>query len=113
MKKSLIATSSLALLLGTSIALATGWNRESFPPFSEVDTNKDGQVSMQEATAQRRPVSDWDMVNSIHRRFQTRSADIAGSPIFLPEGPGHRVRRTSSTRALRQLVPVHDSVNDS
>ena len=51
MKKSLIATSSLALLLGTGIALATGWNRESFPPFSEVDTNKDGQVSMQEAMA--------------------------------------------------------------
>ena len=51
MKKSLIATSGLTLLLGTSVALASGWNQESFPPFSEVDTNKDGQVSMQEAQA--------------------------------------------------------------
>lgn len=51
MKKSLIATSGLALLLGTGVALAAGWNQESFPPFSEVDTNKDGQISMQEAQA--------------------------------------------------------------
>lgn len=51
MKKSMIATSSLALLVGAGVALAAGWNQESFPPFSEVDTNKDGQVSMQEAKA--------------------------------------------------------------
>jgi len=50
MKKSLIATSGLALLLGAGVALAQ-WNQESFPSFSEVDTNKDGQVSMQEAQA--------------------------------------------------------------
>lgn len=50
MKKSLIATSGLALLLGAGVALAQ-WNQESFPPFSEVDANKDGQVSMQEAQA--------------------------------------------------------------
>ena len=49
MKKSLIATSGLTLLLGTGIALATGWNQESFPPFSEVDANKDGKVTMEEA----------------------------------------------------------------
>ena len=51
MKKSLIATSSLALLLGAGVALATGWNQASFPPFSEVDANKDGQITMQEAQA--------------------------------------------------------------
>jgi len=51
MKKSMIAMSSLALLMGAGVALAVGWNQESFPPFSEVDTNKDGQVSMQEAMA--------------------------------------------------------------
>jgi len=51
MKKSLIATSSLALLLGAGVALATGWNHESFPPFSEVDANQDGQVTMEEAKA--------------------------------------------------------------
>ena len=51
MKQSLIVTSSLALLLGTGVALATGWNQESFPPFSEVDTNKDGKVTMEEAKA--------------------------------------------------------------
>ncbi len=51
MKKSMIATSSLALLMGAGVALATGWNQESFPPFSEVDTNNDGQVSMEEAKA--------------------------------------------------------------
>lgn len=51
MKKSMIVTSSLALLMGAGIALAAGWNQESFPPFSEVDTNKDGQISMQEAQA--------------------------------------------------------------
>jgi hypothetical protein len=50
MKKSLIATSGLALLLGTGIALAQ-WNRESFPPFEDVDANKDGQITMQEAQA--------------------------------------------------------------
>lgn len=50
MKKSLIATGGLALLLGAGVALAQ-WNKESFPPFSEVDTNKDGQISMQEAQA--------------------------------------------------------------
>ena len=50
MKKSMIVTSSLALLMGAGVALAQ-WNRESFPPFSEVDTNKDGQISMQEAQA--------------------------------------------------------------
>lgn len=51
MKKSTIVTSSLALLMGAGVALAAGWNQQSFPPFSEVDTNKDGQVSMQEAMA--------------------------------------------------------------
>ena len=50
MKKSLIATSGLALLMGAGIALAQ-WNQASFPPFAEVDTNKDGQVSMAEAQA--------------------------------------------------------------
>ncbi|MCU0809216.1 MAG: hypothetical protein MUC53_15290 [Candidatus Contendobacter sp.] len=50
MKKSVIATSSLALLMGAGIALAQ-WNRESFPPFQDVDTNQDGQVSMAEAQA--------------------------------------------------------------
>ena len=50
MKKSLIATSSLALLLGAGIALAQ-WNQASFPPFAEVDANKDGQVTMEEAKA--------------------------------------------------------------
>ena len=50
MKKSLIATGGLALLLGAGVALAQ-WNKESFPPFSEVDTNKDGKISMQEAQA--------------------------------------------------------------
>ncbi len=50
MKKSLIATSSLVLLMGAGVALAQ-WNRESFPPFQDVDTNQDGQVSMEEAKA--------------------------------------------------------------
>jgi hypothetical protein len=50
MKNSLIATSGLALLLGAGVALAQ-WNKESFPPFSEVDANKDGTVTMQEAKA--------------------------------------------------------------
>lgn len=50
MKKSLIFASSLALLLGTGIALAQ-WNHASFPPFAEVDTNQDGQVTMKEAKA--------------------------------------------------------------
>lgn len=50
MKKSLIATSGLTLLLGTGIALAQ-WNHASFPPFAEVDANKDGQVTMEEAKA--------------------------------------------------------------
>ena len=50
MKKSLIATSSLVLLMGAGVALAQ-WNRESFPPFQDVDTNKDGMVSMAEAQA--------------------------------------------------------------
>ena len=51
MKKSWIAMSGLALLMGMGVALATGWNQESFPPFEQVDTNKDGQVSMAEAQA--------------------------------------------------------------
>lgn len=53
MKKSLIAISGLAMLMGTGIALAAeeGWNNESFPPFEEVDANKDGMVSMDEAKA--------------------------------------------------------------
>ena len=51
MKKSLIAMSGLALLMGTGVVLATGWNNESFPPFQDVDTNKDGMVSMAEAQA--------------------------------------------------------------
>lgn len=51
MKKSVIVASGLALLMGASVALAVGWNQESFPPFSEVDTNKDGKISMQEAMA--------------------------------------------------------------
>ena len=51
MKKSLITTSGLALLMGAGVALANGWNQASFPPFAEVDTNKDGQVSMAEAQA--------------------------------------------------------------
>ena len=50
MKKSMLVTSSLALLMGAGVALAQ-WNRESFPPFQDVDANKDGQVSMQEAMA--------------------------------------------------------------
>ena len=50
MKKSLIATSGLALLMGAGIALAQ-WNQASFPPFQDVDTNKDGMVSMAEAQA--------------------------------------------------------------
>lgn len=51
MKQPMIVTSSLALLMGAGVALATGWNQESFPPFSEVDTNKDGKVTMEEAKA--------------------------------------------------------------
>ncbi|MDG4596036.1 MAG: EF-hand domain-containing protein [Candidatus Contendobacter sp.] len=51
MKKSLITTSGLALLMGAGVALAGGWKDESFPPFDQVDTNKDGQVSMAEAQA--------------------------------------------------------------
>lgn len=53
MKKSLLAAGSLLLLMGTGNALATeeGWNRESFPPFEEVDANQDGMVSMDEAKA--------------------------------------------------------------
>jgi len=50
MKKSLIATSSLVLLMGAGVALAQ-WNRESFPPFQDVDTNQDGKVTMEEAKA--------------------------------------------------------------
>ncbi len=50
MKKSLIATSGLALLMGAGMALAQ-WNQASFPPFEEVDANKDGQVTMEEAMA--------------------------------------------------------------
>ena len=45
MKKSLIATSGFALLMGAGVALAQ-WNQESFPPFQDVDANKDGMVSM-------------------------------------------------------------------
>ncbi len=51
MKKSMIVTSGLALLMGAGVALAVGWDQESFPPFSEVDANKDGKVTMQEAQA--------------------------------------------------------------
>ena len=53
MKKSLIAISGLAMLMGTGVALAVeeGWNNESFPPFEEVDANKDGMISMDEAKA--------------------------------------------------------------
>lgn len=50
MKKSLIATSGLALLMGAGVALAQ-WNNESFPAFEEVDANKDGMISMDEAKA--------------------------------------------------------------
>jgi hypothetical protein len=50
MKKSLITTSGLVLLMSAGVALAQ-WNRASFPPFSEVDANKDGTVTMQEAKA--------------------------------------------------------------
>jgi hypothetical protein len=50
MKKSLITTSGLVLLMSAGVALAQ-WNRESFPPFTEVDANKDGQVTMEEAKA--------------------------------------------------------------
>ncbi|MDG4549275.1 MAG: EF-hand domain-containing protein [Candidatus Contendobacter sp.] len=49
MKKSIVVTSGLALLMGAGVALAVGWNQVSFPPFSEVDANKDGKISMQEA----------------------------------------------------------------
>jgi hypothetical protein len=50
MKKPLITMSCLTLLMGADIALAAeeGWNQESFPPFEEVDANKDGMVSMDE-----------------------------------------------------------------
>ena len=51
MNKSLIATSGLALVMSAGVALAAGWKDESFPPFAEVDANKDGQVSMAEAQA--------------------------------------------------------------
>jgi hypothetical protein len=53
MKKSLFAVGSLLLLMGTGGALAAeeGWNQESFPSFEEVDANKDGMVSMDEAKA--------------------------------------------------------------
>ena len=51
MKKPFIALSSLTLMMGLSVALASGWKDESFPPFNQVDTNKDGQVSMEEAKA--------------------------------------------------------------
>lgn len=50
MKKSFIAASGLALLMGSSIALAQ-WNNETFPSFEEVDANKDGMISMEEAKA--------------------------------------------------------------
>ena len=52
MKKSLITLSGLVLLMGTGVALAQ-WNRgdEVFPPFEEVDTNKDNMISMDEAKA--------------------------------------------------------------
>ncbi|QQS53996.1 MAG: hypothetical protein IPM89_14340 [Candidatus Competibacteraceae bacterium] len=50
MKKSFIAASGLALLMGSGIAMAQ-WNNESFPPFEEVDANQDGMVSMDEAKA--------------------------------------------------------------
>jgi len=50
MKKSFIVASSLALLMGSGIALAQ-WNNETFPPFEEVDANKDGMISMDEAKA--------------------------------------------------------------
>lgn len=50
MKKSLIATSGLVLLMSAGVALAQ-WNRASFPPFAEVDANKDGKVTMEEAKA--------------------------------------------------------------
>ena len=50
MKKSLIATSGLVLLMGAGVALAQ-WNQESFPPFQDVDANKDGMISMKEAQA--------------------------------------------------------------
>ncbi len=50
MKKSLIAASGLALLMGSGVALAQ-WNGQSFPSFEEVDANKDGMVSMDEAKA--------------------------------------------------------------
>ena len=48
MKRSLIATSGLALLMGAGVALAQ-WNQASFPPFAEVDVNKDGKITMEEA----------------------------------------------------------------
>lgn len=50
MKKSLIAASGLVLLMGSGVALAQ-WNNESFPSFEEVDANKDGMISMDEAKA--------------------------------------------------------------
>ena len=52
MKNTLITVSSLALLLGTDVALAQ-WNKGdgNLPPFEEVDTNQDGTVSMEEAKA--------------------------------------------------------------
>mgnify|MGYP000969737696 FL=1 len=50
MKKSFIAASGLALLMGSGISLAQ-WNNETFPSFEEVDANKDGMISMDEAKA--------------------------------------------------------------
>ena len=52
MKKSLITLSGLVLLMGTGVALAQ-WNKGegAFPPFEEVDTNKDNMISMDEAKA--------------------------------------------------------------
>ena len=52
MKKSLITLSGLALLMGAGVALAQ-WNKggAEFPPFEEVDANKDNMISMDEAKA--------------------------------------------------------------
>jgi hypothetical protein len=51
MKKSWIAVSSLALLVGTGVALAQWDKGDGFPSFEEVDANQDGMISMDEAKA--------------------------------------------------------------
>jgi hypothetical protein len=58
MKKSFIAVSGLTLLMGAGVALAQ-WDRESFPPFADVDTDGDSMISMEEAKA------NPDVVNAV------------------------------------------------